>query len=487
MRNALLERFFAFCKSQVDTMRCAKNLFAEDRMKLGRYIISMIICIGSVIDLSAEQTIVDTIRAGGSVDYIGNDEIDLLMLDIMQQQAILEQQRKDSIRRYRLDNDTTGLHPFKLGYRDSILLSVDRVELFHYLRLNGLSGNPVLWTKHFGSPDFTFRNDTSFADVLPDDLRLRKIGGVMVLIPPTISESVDVSGAYTTAMIETDKSWLDTSNDAKQLKLKVKPVLKNWYKEATILLQVTQNYVSPNWYTGGSSSFAVLGIISGKLDYNDFDRITWENTLEWREGASTAISDTLRKVNMTEDMFRIYSKFNCKAYSKIYYSISAELQTQFIDTYKENTMTLVSSLLSPLRLNLNGGIDFKPVKGLSIAVSPLSFKFVYVNDTLRIKQTDFSVSPGRKSLSEIGSSVRVEYSYKPVREFSLDSKLYFYTNYKKVEFDLEVVANLIFSRYFSARVSLHPRYDNTVILAGDEKAKFQFKELVSVGFSHRFK
>ena len=56
-----------------------------------------------------------------------------------------------------------------------------------------------------------------------------------------------------------------------------------------------------------------------------------------------------------------------------------------------------------------------------------------------------------------------------------------------MEVELEVTANFVINRYFSARLSLHPRYDNTIILPNHEKARLQFKEFLSVGFSHKFK
>ena len=56
-----------------------------------------------------------------------------------------------------------------------------------------------------------------------------------------------------------------------------------------------------------------------------------------------------------------------------------------------------------------------------------------------------------------------------------------------MELDLEVNCDFIINRFFSARVMLHPRYDNTVIYTGDEKAKMQFRELLSIGFAHKFR
>jgi hypothetical protein len=54
-----------------------------------------------------------------------------------------------------------------------------------------------------------------------------------------------------------------------------------------------------------------------------------------------------------------------------------------------------------------------------------------------------------------------------------------------VEIDWEIVTNFTVNRYLSTRLAINPRYDNTVILPNNEKAKIQFKELLSFGFSYR--
>ena len=87
----------------------------------------------------------------------------------------------------------------------------------------------------------------------------------------------------------------------------------------------------------------------------------------------------------------------------------------------------------------------------------------------------------------IGSSVRVEYTWKPVREVALESKFYMYTNYRHIELDLEINCDFIINRFMSARLMLHPRYDTSVIMEGDTHAKIQFRELLSVGFAHKFR
>ena len=278
----------------------------------------------------------------------------------------------------------------------------------------------------------------------------------------------------------------DAEEDQKDAMRAIRNMHTPWRKEATIIAQMTQNYVSPNWYQGGVSSFAVLSIMKGQIGYYG-ERFTWENTGEWRAGGSTAKEDTLRYVACTDDLFRLYSKANYKAVNKLYYSFSAEFETRFFRTYKTNTTTLKSAPFSPVRLNLALGIDYKPIEGMSISFSPLAYKMIHVADTVNMNKADYGIEAGKKTLNDVGSSIRFEYVWKPVREVVLETKLYMYTNYKKVELDLEVNCDFIINRFFSARVMLHPRYDNTVILDGQEKAKIQFKELLSIGFAHKFR
>ena len=287
--------------------------------------------------------------------------------------------------------------------------------------------------------------------------------------------------------IEIEKSWVkDEQEDRNDVLRAIRDMHTPWRKEATIMVQVTQNYVTDNGYQGGSSSFAGLGIAKGQIGYYS-DRFTWENTGEWRIGASTISADSLHKVNTTDDLLRLYSKANLRVVPKVYSSISAELETRLLPTYKSNSMELKSGPFSPIRFNAAVGIDYKPVKGLSISVSPVSYKVIHIMDTARITETDYGLKAGQQTQHNIGSSVRVEYVWKPVREVALESKFYMYTNYHDVEIDLEVNCDFIINRFMSARLMLHPRYDTSVIMKGDSHAKIQFRELLSIGFAHKFR
>lgn len=288
-------------------------------------------------------------------------------------------------------------------------------------------------------------------------------------------------------IIEVSKSWIkDAEEDRQEILRALRDMKTPWRKEATLMLQITQNYVTPNWYQGGSSSFAALGIAKGRIDYIS-DRFTWENTGEWRIGGSTVSADSLHKMNTTDDMLRLYSKANLTIVPKLFGSFSVELETRFFPTYKSNSMDLKSGPFSPVRFNAAFGLDWKPVKHLSVSFSPLSYKVIHVMDTARVKGTEYGLKAGQQTQHNIGSSIRAEYTWQPVREVVLETKFFFYTNYKHVEIDLEANCDFIINRWLSARLMIHPRYDSSVILDGDDHAKIQFRELLSIGLAHKFR
>ena len=264
-------------------------------------------------------------------------------------------------------------------------------------------------------------------------------------------------------LIAIEKSWIkDVEEDRNDVLRAIRDAKTHWRREATLMAQITQNYVTPNWYQGGSSSFAGLGIAKGQISYIS-DRFTWENFGEWRIGGSTISADSLHKVNTTDDLLRLYTKANYRIVPTLFASISGEIETRLFPTYKSNSNALKS-----------------------VSVSPLSYKVIHIMDTARVEVKDYGLDPGQKTLHTIGSSVRVEYVWKPVREVSLETRFYFYTNYHHVEIDLEANCDFIINRFLSARLMLHPRYDSSVIMEGDRRAKIQFRELLSLGFAHKF-
>lgn len=260
-----------------------------------------------------------------------------------------------------------------------------------------------------------------------------------------------------------------------------------WYHKGTALAQFSQNYVSSNWYQGGNSNLAVLGILTGQLNYDDKKCVQWENCAEWHMGFNSITGDSLRMLSTNDDVFKINSKLGVKAEGNWFYSGSVDFSTQFFNSYNGiNSSVMKTSFLTPIRLNIGIGLDYKYKKIFSLMVAPVAYKYIYVLDSKNVDSNLFGIKSGEKVLSEFGSSFNSTLTYALSPEIQLYSKLNFYTNYKSVEIDLEMVCNLTINRFLSTRISFNPRYDNTVIFSSGESAKLQLKQLMSVGFFHKF-
>ncbi len=261
-----------------------------------------------------------------------------------------------------------------------------------------------------------------------------------------------------------------------------------WRKEANISLQITQNYATENWHQGAANAFSMLWSAKAYANYKK-ENISWQNNAEWRVGLSTVSGDTLRKMNTTDDVLKLYSKLGYQVHSHWYVTVLADFKTNLFPNFRKNATSLKTTFLTPIRYSMGVGVDYKPIKGLSVNVSPATYKLVYVfvTDPDRINVTDFGVETGTNILNEVGSSLRVEWRWRPLREMDIETKFYFFTNYQKIETELEVDIDFIINKYLSAKLLLHPRYDGTIESVSDKQSKLQFKELISVGFSHTFR
>lgn len=280
----------------------------------------------------------------------------------------------------------------------------------------------------------------------------------------------------------------DIQEDALDAARALRDMNSPWRRQANLSLQLTQNYATENWHQGAANAFAMLWAAKAFANYNK-GNLSWENNAEWRVGVSTVSGDTLRKMNTTDDIFQIYSKFGYQVHKHWYVSMFADFRTNFFPNFQKNSNHLNTTFLTPIRYNMGLGIDYKPLKGLSVNISPVTYKLTYAlnTDVERIDVNELGIETGSNMLNEVGSSVRVEWKWRPLREIELETKFYFFTNYKKVETELEIDVDFYINKYMSAKILLHPRYDGTVESTTDDKSRLQFKELISVGFAHTFR
>ena len=276
--------------------------------------------------------------------------------------------------------------------------------------------------------------------------------------------------------------------DGKELNLASPPKPKLWKHNFSSSVQVSQAYISENWYQGVESNF---NIISDQLFSTSFDnkrKLIFTASVQWKLGVNTSPSDTCHAYKVNEDLFQVNSKFGIKAIKDWYYTVSLVFKTQFFNSYPANSNDKTASLLSPGELNLGVGMSYnKKIEErkfeTSIMLSPLSYNLKFSLDK---EIAALSGIPDEKLFqNQVGSSVEATFKWEFYPNLSWTARVFYFTNYKYAQSDIETGMDIAFNRYFSTKIYLHARYDDSI-----EKNKhgnyFQFKELLSFGFNYKF-
>lgn len=260
-----------------------------------------------------------------------------------------------------------------------------------------------------------------------------------------------------------------------------------WKKKGSASVQFSQYSISDNWYQGGESTNALLSELKLTANYDDRQRVQFENSLEIKLGFITAPSDTVHEWKTNADMFRLNSKLGVRAVKNLYYTLAAEFKTQFFPNYKTNTNDLISAFFSPAQLDFSLGMDYKLEKRkykLSLMGAPFSYTFVYIANDSIINPSAFNVKPGHSSASLFGSKITANLDWNITSNISFISKLEYFTTYEKVIAAWENTFNFKLNRYLSTKLFIHARYDDGVTLTEENDTYFQLKEMLTFGLSY---
>jgi hypothetical protein len=261
-----------------------------------------------------------------------------------------------------------------------------------------------------------------------------------------------------------------------------------WKFKADGYLQFLQNYVSGNWYKGGESNYSAVGALTLDLNYNDKDRITFDNKLEMKLGFHTSRTDTVHKFKTNNDLLRFTSKLGLQAHKRWYYTLQLLTYTQFARGYKANDEFVYSDFFSPFKLNVGIGMEYK-VEALnkkltgSLNFLPLSFNFTYVGRKALTSRN--GITGDHHTLEDFGSQFTANLQWKLTDQVTWKTRFYANTSYHSALVEWENQFQLQISKYISANLFLYPRFDDTNVY-DDELGYFQFQEYSSLGISYTF-
>jgi len=263
-----------------------------------------------------------------------------------------------------------------------------------------------------------------------------------------------------------------------------------WKYKGDGYLQFMQNYVSGNWYKGGEDNYSAVGSLTLEANYDNKSKWKWDNKLEMKLGFQTSPSDTVHKFKANEDLIRYTGKVGLQAANKWYYTIQVLAYTQFTKGLKSNNTNVFSDLMSPFNLNVGIGMDYKiawlnnKLTG-SVNMSPLAVNYRYVDRSDLAKSFGVRVPDHHHSLTDFGSQLTANFTWKMNEVVTWKSRLYAFTSYKRAEIEWENTFALRVSKYISANLFLFPRFDDSNN-RDDKLGYWQFKEYSSLGFSYNF-
>lgn len=361
--------------------------------------------------------------------------------------------------------------------------------------------SPVLYSSILSAPlDAETGSNASTSSLEMDEARASVIDGMMLDLYASAPSMVEMTedelrSATTVNEYKPTMPTLELSaptlvmpeNVAGGMKTNV--VKPNYWKvSGRVALKFTQNYISGNWFQGGESNKTMLGELDLDINYNDEDRISFTNHIDVDLGFATTKADTLHSFKTNTDRLRLESTFGYKLVQNLDVAAKMKLESQSLPNYPTNSRDFVSNFMAPFDANFSIGLNYKPTWDnfkIEVYFAPLSsynYKFVrYGNLASR-----YGIRAGRHHKEDFGTQLVVTVpTVKILKIVDFSSRAEYYTNYTRSFFQLETKFDAMLSKYFSASLMFHTRFDDSAPgLYDDEFGYWQIKEFMTLGVTY---
>ncbi len=265
---------------------------------------------------------------------------------------------------------------------------------------------------------------------------------------------------------------------------------KSWKRGALLGVNISQGSLS-NWAAGGDDFSLSANSNINLFAFYKKGKYSWDNTFDLNIGYVNTTSQGGRK---NDDRFDFLTKYGTAVNSKLNISVLVNLRSQLFKgyTYPNGVKTYSSTFMAPGYLLNSIGLDYKPVKGLSIYFSPVTARWVTVRDTSLANRGAYGVTPGKTSNFEFGAFATLAYQRIINKIITYKGRMDLFSNYKHDPWNID----LFFANAFNAKLgkslavswSLDFIYDDDVRLFGKNQRSpgLQIKSLVGIGIIKRF-
>ncbi len=277
--------------------------------------------------------------------------------------------------------------------------------------------------------------------------------------------------------------------DIALLPVDVKLIKPNfWTVKGDYSLQFMQNFVSGNWYKGGESNYAMLGAVTMEANFNNKQKVKWDNKLEMKLGQQNSRTDSVHRLKSTEDLLRLTSKLGLQASKNWYYTLQMVANTQFTHSYKSNDPELYADFMAPFNLNLSLGMDYNVdwfdhrFKG-TFHLAPVAYNMKYTR--LPALAERLGIDAGHHIQKDLGTQFTVDLTWEFSDIIKWKTRMYGYTTFRRMEYEWENTFVFQLNRWLAAQLFVFPRFDDSVTRDGHH-GYWQFKEFSSIGLTYSF-
>jgi hypothetical protein len=265
---------------------------------------------------------------------------------------------------------------------------------------------------------------------------------------------------------------------------------KTWRKGGLYGLNVSQGTLN-NWAAGGENFSLSVNSQFSLYAFYTHGKHTWDNTFDMNLGYVRTTSLGGRK---NDDRFDFLSKYGHAITSKLNIATLLNVRSQIFRgyTFTDSTKTHVSGFMAPGYLLLSLGLDYKPIKDLSIFISPATARWVFVKDTALSNKGLYGVPAGKHSALEFGGFASISYIKEFGKNFIYKGRLDLFSNYRhnpeNIDINMSNAINARISKKLAVNYTLDLIYDDDVRLFGKNKrsAALQLKSLLGIGFLVKF-
>ncbi|MCC6258427.1 MAG: DUF3078 domain-containing protein [Chitinophagaceae bacterium] len=267
---------------------------------------------------------------------------------------------------------------------------------------------------------------------------------------------------------------------------------KIWKTGGVFSLNLNQGSLS-NWASGGDKFSFSINSFASLYAYYKKDRHSWDNSLDLAYGFVNTTSLGSRKA---ADRIDLLSKYTFKLHKKWNAGILFNGRTQFDrgKAYEKtpagtDTSYTISRFFAPAYLLGSLGIDYKPVKNLSVFLSPITARYVVVTD--KHLGPAFGLDSGKIVKNEIGAYLTTNFNTSISKSFNFKTRLDLFSNYKKKPQNIDVywsnVVTAKITKYINFSFNLDMIYDDDTKNINPSKGPApQWLQLMGIGFSYSF-